>query len=223
MIPTRSVVNQLTILILTTMGGHAFGTILGASARFPRMDLATYERLRQYVTGLLTTRFSSVVVAQEDPAKPDFGDLDVVVGTESYISGDNSMRVNFKEQILAFLRAERAVSNGSHFISFAIAASTLDTHLPMRIITNDVEVGSSIGSIFRDTPAVDSDADAEVVIYHQVDVNLAKDDDEMEAMPFYNSYGDLGMILSLIFKTVGMSYSQHSLKVGALYRQCMSH
>jgi len=121
------------------MGGHAFGTILGASARFPRMDLATYERLREYVTNLLTTRFSRVVVAQEDPAKPDFGDLDVVVGVELYIRGDNSTRVNFKEEILALLRAERAVSNGSHFINYAIAASTLDTHVPKKSISVVVE------------------------------------------------------------------------------------
>jgi hypothetical protein len=67
------------------MRGHAFGTILGASARFPRMELATYERLREYVTGLLTTRFSRIVVAQEDPAKPNFGDLDLVIEVESHI------------------------------------------------------------------------------------------------------------------------------------------
>jgi hypothetical protein len=206
------------------MGGHAFGTVLGAAASFPRMDLATYERLRGYVTALLITRFSRVVVAREDPAKPDFGDLDVVVGAESYISEDHSTHVDFKEEILALLRAERAVSNGSHFISFAIAASTLDTHhLPDRTLDIGVEGGPSSESVVLDTPPLGSEQPADVVIYHQVDVNLAKDDDEMEAAPFYNSYGDLGMILALIFKTVGMSYSKHGLKVSAPYRQCIPY
>jgi len=158
-------------------------------------------------------------VAREDPAKPDFGDLDVIVGVESYIGGDNSTRVNFKEEILALLRAERAVSNGSHFISYAIAASTLDTHVPKKSTSASVENVSSHEPVVLDTTTGDPNVDAEVVIYHQVDVNLAKDDDEMEAAPFYNSYGDLGMILALMFKTVGMSYSKHSLKVRALYHQ----
>jgi hypothetical protein len=205
------------------MGGHAFGTILGTSARFPRMELATYERLREYVTGLLSTRFSRVVVAQEDPAMPDFGDLDVVVGVESYIRRDDSTHMNFKEEILSLLRAEQAVSNGSHFISFAIASSTLDTHVPKKSISIGVEDVLSDKFVVHDTSVGDPDGDAEVVVYHQVDVNLAKNDDEMEAAPFYNSYGDLGMILALMFKTVGMSYSKHSLKVRALYHQLVSY
>ena len=194
------------------MGGHAFGTTLGPSASFPRMELATYERLREYVTNLLTTRFSSVSVAREDPAKRDFGDLDVVLATESYKGETKPTDGKLREELRVLLRASRAVSNGSHFLSFAIPASTLDTHLPKQRV--DIS-GAGDGSLNETgyAPDVDSDADAKLVIYHQVDVNLAKTDEELEAMPFYSSYGDLGMIISLIFKTIGMSYSTQGLKV----------
>lgn len=184
------------------MGGHAFGNLLGPLAVFPRMDKDTYERLREYVMRLLTTHFTSVAVAREDPAKVDFGDLDVVVGVESYIGDRTSVRI--KDHLHSLLRAEHAVSNGPYFISFAIAASTLDTHIPKESVSNDTEKPDT------DIPELVA---TQAVVHYQVDFNLAKDDDEIEAIPFYSSYGDLGMILSLVFKTVGMSYSKHGLKV----------
>ena len=187
------------------MGGHAFGTLLGLQAVFPRMHAEVYRRLRTYVVSRLTGSFSNVKVAREDPTKVDFGDLDVVVATESYIGESTS--VNFKNHMQELLRAERAVSNGSHFVSYAIAAATLDFHMPK----DGVNESASTNQL-NAAPLV-SNTDADEVVYHQVDVNLAKDVDEMEAIPFYSSYGDLGMILSLVFKTVGMSYSKHGLKV----------
>lgn len=50
-------------------------------------------------------------------------------------------------------------------------------------------------------------------IYFQVDIHVCMDKDEWDRIMFYNSYGDLGMILGLIGKNAGLSLGSKGLKV----------
>jgi hypothetical protein len=54
-------------------------------------------------------------------------------------------------------------------------------------------------------------------IYFQVDVHVCMDKDEWDRIMFYNSYGDLGMILGLIGKNAGLSLGSKGLKVCSPY------
>lgn len=50
-------------------------------------------------------------------------------------------------------------------------------------------------------------------MFYQVDINVVKTQDQHDALIFYNSYGDLGLILSLFVKPIGLGYSRKGLKV----------
>ncbi|KAG6900338.1 hypothetical protein C0993_012295 [Termitomyces sp. T159_Od127] len=52
-------------------------------------------------------------------------------------------------------------------------------------------------------------------IYYQVDVNVCSDKAEFERMVFYHSYGDLGMIMGLLARNVGLTLGEKGLKVRA--------
>ncbi|KZT12016.1 uncharacterized protein LAESUDRAFT_621344, partial [Laetiporus sulphureus 93-53] len=50
-------------------------------------------------------------------------------------------------------------------------------------------------------------------IFHQIDVNVCADEYEWERTVFLHSYGDMGMILSLFARGVGLTLSPHGLKL----------
>lgn len=52
-------------------------------------------------------------------------------------------------------------------------------------------------------------------IYHtyQVDVHVCMDKDEWDRIMFYHSYGDLGMILGVVSRNVGLYLGSKGLKV----------
>lgn len=139
------------------MGGHAFQSILGSTARFPRMKPQTYGRLKRYViqrlqqlqpqqapnSGSQIQRFGNVQVsvAREDPEKPDFGDLDVVVflspplpstkpaaDTTAAPSSKSRGAIIELPELKELLRAQEAISSGDIFRTFAISAAVLDAY-----------------------------------------------------------------------------------------------
>jgi len=192
---------RYSILLPTTMGGHAFQNQLGPSAKFPRMDATTYNILKEHVSSVLSTRFASVSIAREDPAKLDFGDLDVVILIDDTARMELT-RDKMREELCSLVGAEHALSNGGQFITLAVRSEILpggrNTHA-------------------GDLAGPSSQADEHDIVYHQVDVNLVRNEEERESLVFYNSYGDLGMILALLTKTIGLSYSRAGLRVSVLF------
>lgn len=57
------------------------------------------------------------------------------------------------------------------------------------------------------------EADLTLIYYFQVDVHVCTDKDEWDRIMFCHSYGDLGMILGLIARNVGLSLGSKGLKV----------
>ena len=50
-------------------------------------------------------------------------------------------------------------------------------------------------------------------VYHQIDIHICADENEYTRIMFYNSYGDLGMILGLLTNCCGLSIGRSGLKV----------
>lgn len=112
-----------------------------------------------------------------------------------------------REELSALLKAEHAMSNGKQFITFAIRSDTLRL---------DESEGHEQGASQQ---PLNSDA-GHAMIYHQVDINLVSSEEERDNLVFYDSYGDVGMILSLLTKPVGLSYSRIGLKVSFIGSLC---
>ncbi len=88
------------------MSGHAFRTLLGANAVFPRMTPNVYHKLRASCIEALQRRFNFVSVPPEDPGKSDFGDLDNMVFDPKPHETPSS------EEFRVALGAEHVITNG---------------------------------------------------------------------------------------------------------------
>ncbi len=88
------------------MGGHAFRTLLGANAVFPRMTPSVYHKLRASRIEALQRQFNFVGVPPEGPGKSDFGDLDIMVFDTKAHETPSS------EERRVVLGAEHVITNG---------------------------------------------------------------------------------------------------------------
>lgn len=60
-------------------------------------------------------------------------------------------------------------------------------------------------------------SNSNIITDNQVDVNVCADRAEWERIVFFHGYGDLGMILGLIAKNVGLALGEKGLKVLAQF------
>ncbi|CAG7852168.1 Prohibitin-2 [Serendipita indica DSM 11827] len=118
----------------------------------------------------------------------DYGDLDVVITQDAYrrVSGDEDFKTKTKE----LLGARHTVSNGDSFISLAIPQSQVG-------LQSDVK----------------PEGQDEAETYYQVDLNMVEDDQARERLLFFNSYGDTGLIIGLLCKSIGLTFSRKGLKI----------
>jgi hypothetical protein len=171
------------------MGGHAFRTLLGASAVFPRMAPNVYRQLRASCIEALQHHFHFVSVPREDPEKLDFGDVDIMVFDPIAHEPPPS------EELRVALGADYVITTGQSR-HFALP--------PER---------SPSGS-----PVAEAADYEEPRHYHQVDLTILRTRALLDSVIFHHSYGDLGLILTLLCKPYGLAYSQGGLKVrGDLY------
>lgn len=166
------------------MGGHAFLARLGAKAVFPRMAPDVYYNLRSSCIVALQRHFKSVGVPPEDPEKPDFGDLDIMAFDPI------SHETPSSEELRVALGAEHVITNGQSR-NFALLAE-----------------GSPSAPAMIDVADYD-----EPRHYHQVDLTILTTRSLWDSLIFHHSYGDLGLILTLLCKPYGLAYSQGGLKV----------
>jgi len=166
------------------MGGHAFQARLGTKAVFPRMAPDAYRQLRASCIEALQPHFNFVCVPPEDPEKPDFGDLDIMAFDPTTHETPSS------EELRVVLGAEHVITTGQSR-NFALLSK-----------------GSRSGPIM--TEAADH---LEPRHYHQVDLTILNTRSLWDSLIFHHSYGDLGLILTLLCKPYGLAYSQGGLKV----------
>lgn len=179
------------------MGGKAFSEQLPAAV-FPRMPTPFYNSLKARVVSRLEVLYCLVAVPPEVPGKIDHGDLDVLV----------SKPKNVKEGVplsdcVTPTEIEKALGSVHSFLE--PGDGTL--HLAIPIQQDGVQHF-----------AIDQDEVKEGKIdlgqlYVQVDLHFCKDMEAWESRLFFQSYGELGRILSKLAETAGFAWSKRGLKL----------
>jgi hypothetical protein len=169
------------------MGGKAFLQSLPIAA-FPRMSTPIYNKLKAQLLPCIEALYAHVKVPPEAPGKPDHGDLDFLVACPR--------RLNVAPaDVCASLGASASIpmegNRTSHFaVPFATYGLSQENLGLAEAITLD---GKNL--------------------CFQVDVHVCEDVEELAATNFVHSYSDLGMILGVIARGVGLHLGTKGLKV----------
>ena len=182
------------------MGGNAFSEQL-PTAVFPRMSPAFYNSLKARITPRLEALYHLVAVPPEAPGKLDYGDLDVVVCQPKDIKEGVPL-----SECVTFAEIEQALGSvhslplpGDRTSNFAIPIQQDEVqHFPVSqeaIREGKLDLAQ---------------------LYIQVDLHFCEDLGSWESRILFQSYGELGMILGMLAKTVGLTWSVAGLKVSDL-------
>lgn len=198
------------------MGGRAFRTVLQLAA-FPRMPPAVYKNLKAHLYPKLSEHYTWVGVPNEAPEKLHHGDLDFVVAIPK--NQPPSHEVNKEILGAKFVIPMEGNRTSNYAIPFSPEECALFGHSAEE---DDKHKKVTDGQIFyqvrkkrwnRMISHVCSKLTLCIYMYYQVDVHVCMDKDEWDRIMFYNSYGDLCMILGLIARNAGLSLGQKGLKV----------
>ena len=179
------------------MGGNAFSEQL-PTAVFPRMPPAFYNSLKSRIMHRLGALYHLVVVPQEAPGKLDHGDLDVLVCQPKNLKeGIPRSECVTLEEIERALGAVHSIPlPGDRTSNFAVP------------IQRD-----EVRQFAFDKDEVDLEQ-----LFIQIDLHFCEEEESLRSRALFQSYGELGMILGVLGKTVGLTWSASGLKVGI--RRC---
>jgi hypothetical protein len=182
------------------MGGNAFSERL-PTAVFPRMSPAFYNSLKARVVPRLEALYQLVSVPPEAPGKLDYGDLDLVVCQPKEVKENTppSECVTFAEIEQALGSVHSIPLPGDRTSNFAIP------------IQQD-----EVQHFAVDREAVEEGKLDMAQLYIQIDLHFCEDVDSWRSRILFQSYGELGMILGMMAKTVGLTWTCGGLKVGGL-------
>ncbi|KAJ8509247.1 hypothetical protein ONZ45_g8561 [Pleurotus djamor] len=177
------------------MGGNAFKN-LPASA-FPRIPPVVYFALKERLTTKLSQLFSLVTVPIEAPEKVDFGDLDFTVALPLK---DAAVSPKDVQHLLGGTHA--ILMEGNRTSNYAVPIP----HREWVSFGHGVEAAVQRARLLQDlsnhpaTVVVDDDnaSECRVQLFYQVDVHVCHDEAEWKRISFFNSHGDMGMILGLL-------------------------
>jgi hypothetical protein len=179
------------------MGGNAFSERL-PTAVFPRMSPAFYNSLKARITPRLEALYHLVAVPPEAPGKLDYGDLDVMVCRPKDIKEGVPLSecVTFAEIEQALGSAHSIPLPGDRTSNFAVPIQQDEAqHFP--VAQEAIREGK-----------LDL-----VQFYVQIDLHFCEDLESWRSRILFQSYGELGMILGMLAKTVGLTWTVAGLKV----------
>ena len=179
------------------MGGNAFSERL-PTAVFPRMSPAFYNSLKARIVPRLEALYHLVTVPPEAPGKLDYGDLDIVVCRPKEIKENTPL-----SECVTFAEIEQALGSvhslplpGDRTSNFAIPIQQDEVQL-----------------FAVDHEAVEEGKLDLAQLYIQIDLHFCEDVDNWKSHILFQSYGELGMILGMMAKTVGLTWTCGGLKV----------
>ena len=180
------------------MGGNAFSEKL-PTAVFPRMPLAFYNSLKSRIIPRLEALYHIVVVPPEAPGKLDFGDLDVLVCQPRNVKEGISLSecVTLEEIERALGSVHSIPLTGDRTSNFAIPIQRNEVQ-EFGIDEEEVDLGQ---------------------LYIQIDLHFCEEEESLRSRSLFQSYGELGMILGVLGKSVGFTWSPGGLKVSD--RRCL--
>ena len=177
----------------SSMGGNAFSEQL-PTAVFPRMPPAFYNSLKSRIIPRLETLYHLVVVPPEAPEKPDHGDLDILVcqprNVKEGIPRSECVTLEEIEQALGSVHS--IPLPGDRTSNFAIPIQQ-DEVQHFGFDRGEPDLGQ---------------------LYIQIDLHFCEDEESLRSRTLFQSYGELGMILGVLGKTVGFTWTTSGLKVG---------
>ncbi|KAJ3503985.1 hypothetical protein NLJ89_g8179 [Agrocybe chaxingu] len=176
------------------MGGSAFGSILQPTA-FPRIPPPIYQALKGSFLSKLQEFYECVGVPTEAPEKLDHGDLDFLAAIPKAPFTDSSVP--------------------HECIRDAICATYMNPMEGNRTSNYAVPIKPGAWAEFG-FAGLEHQCRKDVEngeIYYQVDVHVCYDKDEWDRTMFFHSYGDMGMILGLISRNVGLALGVKGLKI----------
>ena len=166
------------------MGGNALTHLL-PTAGFPRLPHHTYATIKANLHDRLKPLYERVATPREAPEKLDHGDVDFIVVRPRKPDITH-------EDVRSALGARASVQGRTS--NFAV---------PLSEYTAEV---------LGDTQQQRGER-GEYEEYVQVDVHMCDEVPQFERVVFFHGYGDLGMILGCLARSVGLRLGEHGLKV----------
>lgn len=190
------------------MGGSAFAS--GPNPLdTPRMPPQVYYAVKEHLHGLLGQLFVCVASPIEGPAKPDYGDIDILVALEKGVvfpseeegraipTTAKHQHLELLEAVQSLLQSERAiVRNGQASANMAIPWP--DRFLPI-------------------SPGADDDDDdnddnhLRHKCYIQVDVRICESVDQLQWMLFKHAHGDIWNLVGSMIRPFGLTVDEQAL------------
>lgn len=179
------------------MGGNAFSEQLPA-AIFPRMPPAFYNSLKARVIPRLEALYGLVAVPPEAPGKPNYGDLDISVCQPKNVKEGVPL-----SECVTLAEIERAVGSsysipqpGDRTSHFAVPVHQDEVH--------HFEINREAAKAGQKDPEQ---------LYVQIDIHFCGSEENLRSRLLFQSYGELGMILGALAKTVGFTWSTSGLSL----------
>ncbi|KAF5369589.1 hypothetical protein D9758_002685 [Tetrapyrgos nigripes] len=180
------------------MGGSALHFLQHEHA-FPRMPIPVYRNLKSRLYPVIQGLYSHVIVPIEAPEKKDYGDLDFLVyspKTDALRHGDAKINVSHDSVKDAIGARHFIPADGNRTSNFAVPVSKGEW--------------ATLG--YEDEEEANRKKVEDGEIYYQVDVHVCADKAEWDRIFFFNSYGDLGMIMGLVAANIGLHLGSKGLQ-----------
>jgi len=179
------------------MGGNAFSERI-PTAVFPRMSPSFYNSLKARVVLRLEALYHLVTVPPEAPGKLDYGDLDIVVCQPKEVKENVPL-----SECVTFAEIEQALGS-VHSIPLP-GDRTSNFAVPIQ--------QDEVQHFAVDHEAVEEGKLDLAQLYIQIDLHFCEDVDSWKSRVLFQSYGELGMILGMMAKMVGLTWTCGGLKL----------
>lgn len=160
-------------------------THLLPAATFPRLPHHIYVAIKAHLHDRLAPLYERVATPREAPEKLDHGDVDFIV-------------VSPTKSDLTHEDVRIALGAGA-----SMQGRTSNFAVPLSRYTDEVMGNTQRGG------------QGEHEEYVQVDVHVCDEVPQFERVVFFHGYGDLGMIIGCLARSVGLHLGDHGLKINS--------
>ena len=191
------------------MGGGAFSAL-----SIPRIPPAVYKNLKARLYPKLVELYTWVGVPIEGPEKLDHGDVDFLVAIPK-----NQSNLPVSHQVIKeILGAEFMVPmEGNRTSNYAIPIFPGEwAPFGHSSEEEDKRKKATNGQIFYQVINLTIEyliSISKLKLCFQIDIHVCLDKDEWDRIMFYHSYGDLGEILGMFSKHLGLSLGTKGIRV----------
>ncbi|KAG6909300.1 hypothetical protein DXG01_001244 [Tephrocybe rancida] len=180
------------------MGGSAFAALLSASA-FPRMPPAVYNALKARLHPIVETLYEHAAVPSEAPEKTSYGDVDFIASRPKIKATSDQANAphDVVQKALGALQANTMEGNRTSNFAIPIAFGEWNAFGHAAEEAEARRLADN-GEIFYQESSIYATGGARGLL------TLIK---------FFHAYGDLGMIMGLLARNVGLALGEKGLRM----------